>query len=134
MTASSPTGHDGIFISDQAGDGSFAAARRHGRLAHPFGSKQAFYATDGVRLAQSLIDVVNDALRSCRVPLVLIGDCWPTVVANDFLAVLVANILAPPLGAPSLATGAWMPAGRAYRLTGETVSVDRSHGRSGGSG
>jgi hypothetical protein len=70
MTASNSTGHDGIFISYRSGNSSFAADRLNGRLAHPFGSKRVSYAPDGVRLAQNLVDLISDSLRSGRVLLV----------------------------------------------------------------
>jgi hypothetical protein len=48
-------------------------SRLHGRLAHHLGSRQVLYAPDGVRLAQDFAGVINNALRSCKVLLALMG-------------------------------------------------------------
>jgi hypothetical protein len=83
MTVSSPAGQDGIFISYRTGGGSVAVGRLHGRLAEHFGRRQVLYAPNGIRLAQNFAGAINNALRSCKVLLALIGGRWVTVTGRD---------------------------------------------------
>lgn len=122
MTGPNPAGRDRIFISyrnDELGIG--VADRLYKQLDDHFSKDQIFYAPRGIGLAQNFVIAINDALRSCRVLLVLIGDRWLTIAdehgrirlsdPEDYVRMEIETALAQPNVEviPILVDGARMP-------------------------
>ena len=132
MKASSPTGQDRIFISYRSREDGFVAKRLYERLTDHFYSDQVFFAPRGIELAENFVIAINNALRSCRVLLALIGGHWHTIAdANwqapddpqDFVRMEIETALAQPnvKVIPILVDGAKIPP--AYELPGRMAKL-----------
>ena len=69
---------DGIFISYRRDDSAGYAGRLHDRLAAHFGAERVFMDVEGIEPGVDFVDAIEQAVSSCRVLIVMIGDEWAT--------------------------------------------------------
>jgi hypothetical protein len=125
---------DGIFISYRRDDSAGYAGRLYDRLAKHFGAQRVFMDVEGIEPGADFVNAIEEAVSSCQVLIVIIGDEWThgTDAAgrrrlddpNDFIrletsAALKRNIRVVPV----LVDGAVMP--RAEDLPDEIKSLAR---------
>lgn len=125
---------DGIFISYRRDDSAGYAGRLYDRLATHFGPQRVFMDVEGIEPGADFVNAIEEAVSSCQVLIVLIGDEWThgTDAAgrrrlddpNDFIrletsAALKRNIRVVPV----LVDGAVMP--RAEELPDEIKALTR---------
>lgn len=125
---------DGIFISYRRDDSAGYAGRLYDRLATHFGPQRVFMDVEGIEPGADFVNAIEEAVTSCQVLIVIIGDEWTdgTDAAghrrlddpNDFIrletsAALKRNIRVVPV----LVDGALMP--RAEELPEEIKSLAR---------
>jgi len=125
---------DGIFISYRRDDSAGYAGRLYDRLAAHFGPQRVFMDVEGIEPGADFVNAIEEAVSSCQVLIVIIGDEWThgTDAAgnrrlddpNDFIrletsAALKRNIRVVPV----LVDGAVMP--RAEELPEEIKSLTR---------
>ncbi|WP_333856992.1 toll/interleukin-1 receptor domain-containing protein, partial [Denitromonas sp.] len=67
---------DGIFISYRRDDSAGYAGRLYDRLAGHFGPGRVFMDVEGIEPGTDFVDAIENAVASCRVLIVLIGDEW----------------------------------------------------------
>ncbi|WP_222105341.1 TIR domain-containing protein [Denitromonas ohlonensis] len=67
---------DGIFISYRRDDSAGYAGRLYDRLAGHFGAGRVFMDVEGIEPGTDFVDAIENAVASCRVLIVLIGDEW----------------------------------------------------------
>lgn len=93
-----------IFLSYRREDSGGWAGRLYDRLSQHFGDEHVFMDVDTIELGLDLVEVIQQAVRSCDVLLALIGRQWLTVadamgrprLANpkDFVRLEIATALA----------------------------------------
>lgn len=125
---------DGIFISYRRDDSAGYAGRLYDRLATHFGPQRVFMDVEGIEPGADFVNAIEEAVSSCQVLIVLIGDEWThgTDAAgrrrlddpNDFIrletsAALKRNIRVVPV----LVDGAVMP--HAEELPDEIKALTR---------
>lgn len=69
---------DGIFISYRRDDSAGYAGRLYDRLAGHFGPDRVFMDVEGIEPGTDFVKAIENAVASCRVLIVLIGDEWLT--------------------------------------------------------
>lgn len=67
---------DGIFISYRRDDSAGYAGRLYDRLAAHFGAGQVFMDVAGIELGTDFVTAIEQAVGSCKVLIVVIGDEW----------------------------------------------------------
>lgn len=67
---------DGIFISYRRDDSAGYAGRLYDRLVPRFGAARVFMDVEGIELGADFVTAIEDAVGSCRVLVVIIGDEW----------------------------------------------------------
>ena len=67
---------DGIFISYRRDDSAGYAGRLYDRLIPRFGAARVFMDVEGIELGADFVTAIEDAVGSCRVLVVIIGDEW----------------------------------------------------------
>jgi hypothetical protein len=67
---------DGIFISYRRDDSAGYAGRLYDRLAAHFGADQVFMDVAGIELGTDFVTAIEQAVGSCKVLIVVIGDEW----------------------------------------------------------
>lgn len=67
---------DGIFISYRRDDSAGYAGRLYDRLAAHFGAGRVFMDVEGIELGTDFVTAIENAVGSCRVLIVVIGDEW----------------------------------------------------------
>jgi len=71
-----PTVPGRIFISYRREETAYPAGWLYDRLADRFGAGQVFKDVDSIQLGDDFVEVITEAVASCDVLLVLIGDEW----------------------------------------------------------
>ena len=67
---------DGIFISYRRDDSAGYAGRLYDRLAAQFGADRVFMDVAGIELGTDFVTAIEQAVGSCQVLVVVIGDEW----------------------------------------------------------
>jgi TIR domain len=67
---------DGIFISYRRDDSAGYAGRLYDRLIPHFGAHRVFMDVEGIELGADFVTAIEEAVGSCRVLIVIIGDEW----------------------------------------------------------
>jgi hypothetical protein len=67
---------DGIFISYRRDDSAGYAGRLYDRLIPHFGANRVFMDVEGIELGTDFVTAIEEAVGSCRVLIVIIGDEW----------------------------------------------------------
>jgi hypothetical protein len=67
---------DGIFISYRRDDSAGYAGRLYDRLIPHFGAHRVFMDVEGIELGTDFVAAIEEAVGSCRVLIVIIGDEW----------------------------------------------------------
>ncbi|QHE88877.1 toll/interleukin-1 receptor domain-containing protein [Hydrogenophaga sp. BPS33] len=67
---------DGIFISYRRDDSAGYAGRLYDRLIPHFGAERVFMDVEGIELGADFVTAIEEAVGSCRVLVVIIGDEW----------------------------------------------------------
>eukprot|EP01041_Mallomonas_annulata_P016357 gene16357-biopygen9244 len=67
---------DGIFISYRRDDSAGYAGRLYDRLAAQFGADRVFMDVAGIELGTDFVTAIEQAVGSCKVLIVVIGDEW----------------------------------------------------------
>lgn len=67
---------DGIFISYRRDDSAGYAGRLYDRLIPRFGASRVFMDVEGIELGADFVTAIEEAVGSCRVLVVIIGDEW----------------------------------------------------------
>ncbi|MDO9438769.1 toll/interleukin-1 receptor domain-containing protein [Hydrogenophaga sp.] len=67
---------DGIFISYRRDDSAGYAGRLYDRLIPHFGAERVFMDVEGIEPGADFVTAIEDAVGSCRVLVVIIGDEW----------------------------------------------------------
>lgn len=67
---------DGIFISYRRDDSAGYAGRLYDRLATHFGGERVFMDVEGIEPGADFVNAIEEAVSSCRVLIVMIGDEW----------------------------------------------------------
>jgi hypothetical protein len=67
---------DGIFISYRRDDSAGYAGRLYDRLIPHFGAQRVFMDVEGIELGADFVTAIEEAVGSCRVLIVIIGDEW----------------------------------------------------------
>ncbi|MDH5536689.1 MAG: toll/interleukin-1 receptor domain-containing protein [Betaproteobacteria bacterium] len=125
---------DGIFISYRRDDSAGYAGRLYDRLASHFGAQRVFMDVEGIEPGVDFIKAIEDAVGSCRVLIVIIGDEWTTATdgtghrrlddPNDFIRLETSVALKRGIRVvPVLVGAATMP--RAEELPEELQSLTR---------
>ena len=111
---------DGIFISYRRDDSAGYAGRLYDRLAAHFGAGRVFMDVEGIELGTDFVTAIENAVGSCRVLIVVIGDEWlhtPDAAGrrrlddpNDFIRLETVTALQRDIRVvPVLVGGAAMP-------------------------
>ena len=69
---------DGVFIRYRRDDSAGCAGQLHDPLAAHFGAERVFMDVEGIEPGVDFIDAIEQAVGSCRVLTVMIGDEWAT--------------------------------------------------------
>jgi hypothetical protein len=83
MAGSTPAAPGRIFITYRRTEADFPASWLYERLADRFGGGQVFKDVDSIEPGEDVAEVIADAVGSCDVLLVLIGDRWLTITDED---------------------------------------------------
>lgn len=67
---------EGIFISYRRDDSAGYAGRLYDRLTLRFGAERVFMDVEGIELGADFVTAIEEAVSSCRVLIVIIGDEW----------------------------------------------------------
>ncbi len=113
---------DGIFISYRRDDSAGYAGRLYDRLAAHFGADQVFMDVAGIELGTDFVTAIEQAVGSCKVLIVVIGDEWLSTTdaagrrrlddPHDFVRLETGVALAREIRVvPVLVGGALMPRG-----------------------
>jgi hypothetical protein len=111
---------DGIFISYRRDDSAGYAGRLYDRLAAHFGAGRVFMDVEGIEPGTDFVTAIENAVGSCRVLIVVIGDEWLTTTnaagrrrlddPNDFIRLETVTALQRDIRVvPVLVGGAAMP-------------------------
>lgn len=113
---------DGIFISYRRDDSAGYAGRLYDRLSAHFGTDQVFMDVAGIELGTDFVTAIEQAVGSCKVLIVVIGDEWLTTTdaagrrrlddPHDFVRLETSVALEREIRVvPVLVGGALMPRG-----------------------
>src|ERR687898_14517 len=83
MAGSTPPAASRIFISYRRTEADFPAGWLYDNLVAQFGRDQIFKDVDSIEPGEDFAEVIADAVGSCNVLLVLIGDRWLTITDED---------------------------------------------------
>jgi beta-lactam-binding protein with PASTA domain len=83
MAGSTPAAAGRIFISYRRSEADFPAGWLYDHLVAQFGRDQVFKDVDSIEPGEDFAEVIADAVGSCDVLLVLIGDRWLTISDED---------------------------------------------------
>ena len=83
MAGSTPVAAGRIFISYRRSEADFPAGWLYDHLVAQFGRDQVFKDVDSIEPGDDFAEVIADAVGSCDVLLVLIGDRWLTITDED---------------------------------------------------
>jgi beta-lactam-binding protein with PASTA domain len=83
MAGSTPAAAGRIFISYRRSEADFPAGWLYDHLVAQFGRDQVFKDVDSIEPGDDFAEVIADAVGSCDVLLVLIGDRWLTITDED---------------------------------------------------
>ncbi|RJP68677.1 MAG: toll/interleukin-1 receptor domain-containing protein, partial [Comamonadaceae bacterium] len=111
---------DGIFISYRRDDSAGYAGRLYDRLIPHFGADRVFMDVEGIELGTDFVAAIEEAVGSCRVLIVIIGDEWLKTAdalgrrrlddPHDFIRLETATALKRGIRVvPVLVGGALMP-------------------------
>jgi len=111
---------DGIFISYRRDDSAGYAGRLYDRLAGHFGAQRVFMDVEGIEPGVDFVTAIEEAVSSCRVLIVIIGDEWTQAKdaagrrrlddPNDFIRLETGTALQRGIRVvPVLVEGASMP-------------------------
>ncbi|MGE0350469.1 toll/interleukin-1 receptor domain-containing protein [Hydrogenophaga sp.] len=111
---------DGIFISYRRDDSAGYAGRLYDRLVPHFGAHRVFMDVEGIELGTDFVTAIEEAVGSCRVLVVIIGDEWLTTTdaagrrrlddPHDFIRLETVTALQRGIRVvPVLVGGALMP-------------------------
>ena len=111
---------DGIFISYRRDDSAGYAGRLYDRLAGHFGPERVFMDVEGIEPGVDFVTAIEEAVSSCRVLIVIIGDEWTQARdaagrrrlddPNDFIRLETGTALQRGIRVvPVLVEGAGMP-------------------------
>ena len=125
---------DGIFISYRRDDSAGYAGRLYDRLAAQFGADRVFMDVAGIELGTDFVTAIEQAVGSCKVLIVVIGDEWLSTTdtagrrrlddPHDFVRLETSVALEREIRVvPVLVGGALMP--RAEELPSELKSLAR---------
>lgn len=125
---------DGIFISYRRDDSAGYAGRLYDRLSAHFGAERVFMDVEGIELGTDFVTAIEQAVGSCKVLMVVIGDEWLTTTdaagrrrlddPHDFVRLETRVALDREIRVvPVLVGGALMP--RADELPDELKSLAR---------
>ncbi|MFN7122585.1 MAG: toll/interleukin-1 receptor domain-containing protein [Hydrogenophaga sp.] len=125
---------DGIFISYRRDDSAGYAGRLYDRLSAHFGADQVFMDVAGIELGTDFVTAIEQAVGSCKVLIVVIGDEWLSTTdgagrrrlddPHDFVRLETSVALEREIRVvPVLVGGAMMP--RADELPAELKSLAR---------
>lgn len=125
---------DGIFISYRRDDSAGYAGRLYDRLAAHFGANRVFMDVEGIEPGLDFVKAIEDAVASCRVLIVMIGDEWTHAAdaagrrrlddPNDFVRLETSAALKRDIRVvPVLVGGAAMP--RSEELPAELQALTR---------
>src|SRR5688572_19627389 len=67
---------NGIFISYRRDDSAGYAGRLYDRLVTHFGAERVFMDVEGIEPGVDFVNAIEEAVGSCRVLIVIIGDEW----------------------------------------------------------
>jgi TIR domain len=123
-----------IFISYRREETAYPAGWLYDRLADRFGAGQVFKDVDSIQLGDDFVEVITEAVGSCDVLLVLIGEEWLRITdehggrrlddPDDFVRLEIEAALARKVRViPILVDGARMP--RADELPGSLARLVR---------
>jgi hypothetical protein len=76
LISPAPRRSRGVFISYRRDDEPHLAGRIKDRIAQDFGPDAVFMDVDSIQPGVDFLAAIDDALRSCRVEIVLIGPKW----------------------------------------------------------
>jgi hypothetical protein len=113
---------DGIFISYRRDDSAGYAGRLYDRLAAHFGAERVFMDVAGIELGTDFVTAIEQAVGSCKVLIVVIGDEWLSTIdaagrrrlddPHDFVRLETSVALEREIRVvPVLVGGALMPRG-----------------------
>jgi len=113
---------DGIFISYRRDDSAGYAGRLYDRLSAHFGADQVFMDVAGIELGTDFVTAIEQAVGSCKVLIVVIGDEWASTTdaagrrrlddPHDFVRLETSVALEREIRVvPVLVGGALMPRG-----------------------
>ncbi len=125
---------DGIFISYRRDDSAGYAGRLYDRLSAHFGAERVFMDVEGIELGTDFVTAIEQAVGSCKVLMVVIGDEWLSTTdpagrrrlddPHDFVRLETRVALEREIRVvPVLVGGALMP--RADELPEELKSLAR---------
>lgn len=125
---------DGIFISYRRDDTAGYAGRLYDRLVAHFGANRVFMDVEGIEPGVDFVKAIEQAVASCRVLIVMIGDEWTHATdaagrrrlddSNDFVRLETSAALKRDIRVvPVLVGGAAMP--RAEELPAELQALTR---------
>lgn len=125
---------EGIFISYRRDDSAGYAGRLYDRLIPRFGARRVFMDVEGIELGADFVTAIEEAVGSCRVLIVIVGDEWLTIQdaagrrrlddPHDFIRLETATALKRGIRVvPVLVGGALMP--RAEELPDELRPLAR---------
>ncbi len=125
---------EGIFISYRRDDSAGYAGRLYDRLIPRFGARRVFMDVEGIELGADFVTAIEEAVGSCRVLIVIVGDEWLTIQdaagrrrlddPHDFIRLETATALKRGIRVvPVLVGGALMP--RAEELPDELKPLAR---------
>jgi len=111
---------NGIFISYRRDDSAGYAGRLYDRLAGHFGPERVFMDVEGIAPGLDFVEAIEQAVSSCQVLIVVIGDEWATIAdsagrrrlddAHDFIRLETGTALRRKIRVvPVLVGGAVMP-------------------------
>ncbi|HTE13789.1 MAG TPA: TIR domain-containing protein, partial [Burkholderiales bacterium] len=125
---------NGIFISYRRDDSAGYAGRLYDRMVTHFGAERVFMDVEGIEPGIDFINAIEEAVGSCRVLIVIIGDEWTAITdaagrrrlddPNDFIRLETGTALKRGIRVvPVLVGGAVMP--RTDELPAELQSLTR---------
>lgn len=125
---------NGIFVSYRRDDSAGYAGRLYDRMVKHFGADRVFMDVEGIEPGVDFVTAIEEAVGSCRVLIVIIGDEWITITdaagrrrlddPNDFIRLETGTALKRGIRVvPVLVGGAAMP--RTDELPDELQSLTR---------
>ena len=106
MAGSTPAAAGRIFISYRRSEADFPAGWLYDHLVAQFGRDQVFKDVDSIEPGEDFAEVIADAVGSCDVLLVLIGDRWLTISDEDGKRLRAASTAARSIDLPIMSSRA----------------------------